>query len=211
MPRPGLPDPYRARARAQGFVARAVYKLKGIDEKYRLFKEGQRVLDLGCSPGSWLQYILPRVGSTGLVVGVDVTPPLIGMAPPLYFVPGEVESLDLAAIIAISPYFDVVVSDLAPKTTGVRGVDQQRSLALAFQAWEYARKLLRPGGHFLVKIFEGPDTPALAAVLEGAFRVCRLVKPPGSRAASRELYLLGLHKLAAPAQDKRRSKPGLRR
>ena len=211
MPRPGLPDPYRTRARVEGYVARAVYKLKEIDERYRLFKEGQRVLDLGCSPGSWLQYIASRIGPRGLVVGIDLTPPEIELAPPLYFIPGEMASLDLEQITALSPVFDVVVSDLAPKTTGRREVDQQRSLDLAFQAWDQARKLLRPGGHFLVKVFAGPDTPALAAVLEGAFRVCRLVKPPGSRAASRELYLLGLHKLAAPAQDKGRSKPGLRR
>jgi len=124
MPRPGFPDSYRTQARAQGFVARSVYKLKEIDEKYRLFCEGQRVLDLGCSPGSWMQYIASRVGSTGLVLGVDLSPPAIKLAPPLYFVPGAVGTLDLEAITAISPDFEVVVSDLAPKTTGMRAVDQ---------------------------------------------------------------------------------------
>jgi len=192
MPRPGVPDPYRTRARAQGFVARAVYKLKEIDEKYRLFQEGQRVLDLGCSPGSWLQYIGSRVGPRGLVLGVDLAQPAIEIAPPLYFMVGEVESLDFKAVAAISPFFDAVVSDLAPKTTGIRAVDQQRSLELAWQAWEVAQKLLRPGGHFLVKVFEGPDTPALGAALKEAFGQTRVVKPAGSRRASREIYLLGL-------------------
>ncbi len=74
MPRPGIPDPFRTRALAEGYVARAVYKLKEIDEKYRLFRQGQRVLDLGCSPGSWLQYIASRVGPRGLVLGVDASP-----------------------------------------------------------------------------------------------------------------------------------------
>lgn len=199
MPRPGEPDYYRSRARAEGYVARAVYKLKEVDEKYHLIKEGQRVLDLGCSPGSWLQYIASRTGPGGLVVGVDATLPGIEMIPPLYFVHGEVTSLDLETIIAISPVFDVVLSDLAPKTTGLRQVDQQRSLELAFLAWEWARKLLRESGHFLVKVFEGPDTPALAAVLKKNFSLCRPVKPAGSRPASREIYLLGLKKRGAPA------------
>ncbi len=199
MPRPGQPDIYRTRARAEGYVARAVYKLKEVDEKYHLFQPGQRVLDLGCSPGSWLQYIASRTGPKGLVVGVDVNPPTIAVAPPLYFVPGEVTSLDLETITAICPVFDVVVSDMAPKTTGMRQVDQQRSLELAFLAWEWAQKLLREGGHFLVKVFEGPDTPTLTAVLKEGFSLCRHVKPAGSRPASREIYLLGLKKRSTPS------------
>jgi 23S rRNA (uridine2552-2'-O)-methyltransferase len=194
MPRPGEPDFFRSRARAEGFVARAIYKLKEVDEKYHLFKEGQRVLDLGCSPGSWLQYIGARIGPRGLVVGVDANPPQIELGAPLYFVQGEVTSIDLKTILAISPVFDVVVSDMAPKTTGMRQVDQQRSLELAFVAWEWASKLLRSGGNFLVKVFEGPDTGTLKAVLKAGFSSCRPVKPAGSRPASREIYLLGLKK-----------------
>jgi 23S rRNA (uridine2552-2'-O)-methyltransferase len=199
MPRPGQPDFYRTRARAEGYVARAVYKLKEVDEKYHLLQTGQRVLDLGCSPGSWLQYIASRVGPGGLVVGVDATPPAIEVAPPLYFIQGEITSLDLERVIALCPVFDVVLSDLAPKTTGMRQVDQQRSLELAGLAWEWTRKLLRPGGHFLVKVFKGPDTLALAAELKRNFRLTRTVKPAGSRPASREIYLLGLKKRGAPA------------
>jgi 23S rRNA (uridine2552-2'-O)-methyltransferase len=199
MPRPGQPDFYRSRARAEGYVARAIYKLKEVDEKYHLIKQGQRVLDLGCSPGSWLQYLASRTGPEGLVVGVDATPPAIVVAPPLYFVHGEVTSLDLETIIALSPVFDVVLSDLAPKTTGHRQIDQQRSLELALLAWEWARRLLREGGHFLVKVFEGPDTPALAAILKQNFNLCRPVKPAGSRPASREIYFVGLKRRGAPA------------
>jgi 23S rRNA (uridine2552-2'-O)-methyltransferase len=208
MPRPGLPDPYRTRAKTEGYVARAIYKLKDIDQKYRLFRDGYRVLDLGCSPGSWLQYIASRIGPAGVAVGIDISPPAIDVAPPLYFLPGEVGSLDLAAVRAISPVFDVVVSDVAPKTTGVREVDQQHSLELAFQAWEGARKLLKPGGHFLVKVFDGPGVPALVAVLKVAFGICRYVKPAGSRPASRELYLLALKKRAVPGQGKMPPQPG---
>ncbi len=198
MPRPGVPDHYRRRARAEGYVARAIYKLKAIDAKYRLFQAGQRVLDLGCSPGSWLQYLGPRVGPGGLVLGVDAVPPAIKLTPPLHFLQGEVESLDLASIRALSPYFEVVVSDLAPKTTGIREVDQERSLALAWRAFEIARQLLKPGGHFLVKVFEGPQTSTLAAALGRTFHRFHRLKPPGSRPASRELYFLGLDKRAVP-------------
>jgi 23S rRNA (uridine2552-2'-O)-methyltransferase len=206
MPRPGVADSYRRQARAEGFVSRAVYKLKTIDEKYRLFRRGQRVLDLGCSPGSWLQYIGSRVGPEGLVLGVDLEAPKISLVHPLYFLPGNVLSLDFEAIQAQSPYFDVIVSDLAPKTSGIKGVDQERSLELAQRAWDAAQKLLAPQGHFLVKIFEGPDTASLAAQLKKAFRRFHRVKPAGSRAASKEYYLLGL----AHQSGKRRQAEGSR-
>jgi len=203
MPRPGVPDSYRIKAQAEGYVARSVYKLKAMDGKYRLLQPGQHVLDLGCAPGSWLQYLASRVGPTGVVVGVDLTPPAVPVAPPVFFVPGDLAGLDFAAVTAISPDFDAVVSDMAPKTTGIREVDQQRSLDLAFTAWEWARKLLKPGGHFLVKVFEGPEVEALIRDLETAFRVCRRVKPPGSRAASKEIYLLALHRRPAEQEKVR--------
>lgn len=203
MPRPGVADSYRRQAQVEGFVSRAVYKLKAIDEKYRLFRRGFRVLDLGCSPGSWLQYIVSCVGPEGLVLGVDLEAPQISLAHPLYFIPGDVLSLDFEAIRAQSPYFDVIVSDLAPKTSGVKGLDQERSLELALCAWETAQKLLAPDGHFLVKIFEGPDTGRLAALLKKAFRQFHRVKPTGSRPASKEYYLLGLGKKTGMRGSKR--------
>lgn len=201
MPRPGVPDSYRTKAQAEGYVARSIYKLKAIDDKYRLLQPGQAVLDLGCSPGSWLQYLASRVGPGGLVVGVDLNPPAIPLAPPVHFVSGEVGHLDLKGVAAISDSFDAVVSDMAPKTTGIRETDQQRSLDLAFQAWEWAKKLLKPGGHFLVKVFEGPGVEVLVRELQAAFRGCRRVKPAGSRAASKEIYLLAMNR--RPAAKKR--------
>ena len=194
MPRPGVPDPYRTKAQAEGYVARAVYKLQALDAKYRLLQPGRRVLDLGCAPGSWLQYLASRVGPRGLVVVVDLNPPAIEVAPPVYFLPGDVGRLDLEAVTALSPSFDLVVSDMAPKTTGIREVDQQRSLDLARAAWEWGRRLLKPGGHFLVKVFEGAGVEALVKELAASFRVCRRVKPPGSRAASKEIYLLAMNR-----------------
>jgi 23S rRNA (uridine2552-2'-O)-methyltransferase len=196
MPRPGVPDPYRTKAQAEGYVARSVYKLQALDAKYRLLQPGRRVLDLGCAPGSWLQFLASRVGPRGLVVGVDLNPPAIDVAPPVHFVPGEVGGPDLEAVTALSASFDVVVSDMAPKTTGIREVDQQRSLDLARAAWEWAQRLLKPGGHFLVKVFEGAGVEGFFKELAAAFKVCRRVKPPGSRAASKEIYLLAMNRRA---------------
>ncbi len=198
MSRPGERDAYRRRAKAEGYVSRAVYKLQAIDRKYRLFRRGQRVLDLGCSPGSWLQYIAGRIGPEGMAVGVDLEPPQVPLRHPLYFVEGDIQSLDFEAIRAQSYSFDVIVSDLAPKTSGIKGVDQQRSLDLAQRAWDAAREFLAPGGHFLVKIFEGPDVEAFTAQIKTAFRQCHRLKPAGSRPASKEYYLLGLGKRATP-------------
>jgi len=194
MPRPGVPDLYRDQARTEGYVARAVYKLKALDDKYHLLHPGQRVLDLGCSPGSWLQYLASKVGPNGLVVGVDVNPLAIAVTPPIRFILGEVGGEDLDAVKALSDSFDAVVSDMAPKTTGIREVDQQRSLDLARAAWDWAKKLLRPRGFFLVKVFEGPGVEALVKELAAAFKDCRRVKPEGSRTASKEIYLLALSK-----------------
>jgi 23S rRNA (uridine2552-2'-O)-methyltransferase len=202
MPRPGMPDAYRTRAQAEGFAARSVYKLKAIDEKYLLLTPGHRVLDLGCSPGSWLQYLASRVGPGGLVVGVDLNQPAIPVTPPIFFVPGEAGGEMLPAVTAISAAFDAVVSDMAPKTTGIRETDQQRSLDLAYAAWQWAQSLLRPGGHFLVKVFEGPGVEGLIKELQAGFRVCRRVKPPGSRAASKEIYLLAMNRRGAGKERK---------
>jgi 23S rRNA (uridine2552-2'-O)-methyltransferase len=197
MPRPVVADSYRRQAQVDGFVSRAVYKLKAIDQKYRLFRRGQRVLDLGCSPGSWLQYIAGRIGPEGLAVGVDLEAPRVPLVHPLYFIPGDVQSLDFEVIRTKSHYFEVIVSDMAPKTSGIKGVDQQRSLELAQRAWETAQELLAPGGHFLVKIFEGPDSEVFTAAVKKAFRQCHRLKPAGSRPASKEYYLLGLGKRTA--------------
>ncbi|MFZ2088251.1 MAG: RlmE family RNA methyltransferase [Desulfobaccales bacterium] len=206
MPRPGVTDSYRRQAQSEGFVSRAIYKLKAIDEKYRLFQPGSRVLDLGCSPGSWLQCIASRVGPQGLALGVDLKAPQVPLVHPLYFLPGDLLSLDFGEIRSKSPYFDVVVSDLAPKTTGIKGVDQQRSLELAQRAWAAAQELLVKGGHFLVKIFEGPDTGVLVSQLKKAFKQCHRIKPAGSRPASKEYYLLGVGKLTDPTQEEQGSK-----
>ena len=191
------PDYYSRRAKAESYASRAVYKLADLDRKYRLFLPGQRVLDLGCAPGSWLQYISSRVGSQGVVIGIDRQPLKIAVKPPIKFIQGDLMHLDPETVQREAPIFEVVVSDLAPATSGIKEVDQARSLELARLSWRWAQQLLARGGHYLVKVFNGPEVPGLVAELKASFREVKIAKPTGSRPESRELYLVGLERLPA--------------
>jgi len=193
-----IPDYFSRRARKENFASRAVYKLADIDQKFRLFHSGQRVLDLGCAPGSWLQYISSRVGPQGLVIGLDRQPLKMTLGPPVHFLLADITTVAPTDLKNLSPIFDVVVSDLAPATSGVKDVDHQRSLTLARLSWDYARELLAPGGHYLVKVFAGPDFPEFVAALKPHFQQVQIVKPTGSRSESREIYLLGRKRLLTP-------------
>jgi len=183
-------DRYFKQARAQGYAARSVFKLEEIDRKLRLLRAGDRVLDLGCRPGSWLQYAVATVGARGAVVGIDRDPlpaPIAGarvLVGDIYKVTDDELRGDLAA-------FDVVLSDMAPDTTGVRATDQARSAALFEEALARAERLLAPGGAFVGKIFQGPDLQAIRQRMTGRFGEVRLVKPDSSRAQSIEIYLAG--------------------
>jgi len=192
------PDYFSRRARHEQFVSRAVYKLADIDKRFRLLHPGQRVLDLGCAPGSWLQYLGSRVGNTGLVVGLDRQPVKVPVKPPVYFRQVDIAALDPHRLKTLTPAFDVVVSDLAPATSGIKDVDHQRSLELARLSWQYARVLLDEGGHYLVKVFEGPDFPGFVAEIRPHFQQVQIVKPEGSRSDSREIYLLARRRLKPP-------------
>jgi 23S rRNA (uridine2552-2'-O)-methyltransferase len=185
------PDYFSRKAHQEQFASRAVYKLAEIDKKYRLFRPGQRLLDLGCAPGSWLQYLSKRVGPTGLVVGVDQQPLKIALPPPVVFIQADIFTVDLEALRRLASEFDGVLSDLAPATSGIKDVDHYRSLTLARRAWEIAQEVLAAGGHFLVKVFAGPDLAAFRQEMTPAFHDLVIVKPHASRQESREVYLLG--------------------
>ncbi len=192
------PDYYSRKARQEQFASRAVYKLADIDRQHRLLQPGQRVLDLGCAPGSWLQYVSSRVGPQGLVVGVDQHPLPNPPGPPIVFRQADITSLPPEDLHHLSAAFDVVLSDLAPATSGIKDVDHQRSLNLARRAWEFAERLLAAGGHFLVKVFAGPDFSAFVAAIKPHFQKVVLIKPTASRKESREIYVLGYQKKAKP-------------
>jgi 23S rRNA (uridine2552-2'-O)-methyltransferase len=186
-------DKYFKRAREQGFAARSVFKLEEIDQKLRLLRKGDRVLDLGCRPGSWLQYAVKTVGAHGAhgaVVGID-RDPLPAPIPGTRVLVGDLFVTPDAELLGDLAAFDVVLSDMAPDTTGVRATDQARSAALFEEALGRAERLLAPGGAFVGKIFQGPDLQTLRRRMAGRFVEVRIVKPDSSRAQSIEIYLAG--------------------
>jgi len=185
-----LNDPYVARAKREGYRSRAAYKLLEIDEKYRILKPGQRVVDLGAAPGGWSQIAAKVVGAKGKVVGIDLLP--IDPMPGVEFI--ELDFLDESApgrlIEMLGGPADVVMSDMAANTTGHKKTDHLRIIGLAEAAIYFAREILAPGGAFIAKVFQGGTENQLLADLKRDFAVVRHVKPAASRADSAELYVM---------------------
>lgn len=182
-------DVYHRRARQQGFRARAVFKLEEIDQKQALLRRGDRVLDLGCAPGSWLQYCQTRVGPTGHLVGLDRST-LEADLPGARLLVGDVHEIAPEALLGELEAFDVVLSDMAPDTIGIRHVDQARSELLFERALELAEAVLAPGGHFVGKLFQGPAFPELVQRCRRGFEAVKIIKPKGSRQESIEQYVV---------------------
>ena len=188
-------DAYFKRAKKEGYLARSVYKLKEIDQRYRLFKRGDRVLDLGASPGSWLQYIAQVVGQKGRVLGLDLNP-IKWENPPAFvqFWERDVLKWDVNEAKKVADAFDVVVSDMAPATTGIKDVDAFRSFKLANRALEIALALLRPQGHFVCKVLEGGEMKDFLLKCKQQFSFVKVFKPQSSRRESREVFVVALKK-----------------
>jgi 23S rRNA (uridine2552-2'-O)-methyltransferase len=185
-------DSYARRAREEKWLARSVYKLEEIDRKFRLIRKGHRVLDLGCYPGSWSQYGIRKVGPKGDVVGIDLTPPERLASPRFRYLKADVLILDPEGLRREVGPKDVILSDLAPQTTGIRLTDASRSMALARKALELAQVVLEGNGNFVCKVFEGEDLKAFTEEAAPFFRVTRLFRPSAVRKGSREVYLLGI-------------------
>ncbi|HMC93421.1 MAG TPA: RlmE family RNA methyltransferase [Polyangia bacterium] len=183
-------DAFFRKARGAGFAARAVYKLEEIDKRLRLLRAGDRVLDLGCRPGSWLQYALKVVGPHGAVVGID-RDPLPQPIPGARVLRGDAFTTSDGELLGKLAAFDVVLSDMAPNTTGIRATDQARSAALFGEALARAERLLAPGGAFVGKIFQGPDLESIRRRLADRFSDVRTIKPDSSRSESVEIFLCG--------------------
>jgi len=187
-----LDDHYSRQARQAGYPARSVFKLEELDLKYHLFRPGQRVLDLGCAPGSWSLYAAQKVGREGLVLGLDLKPPALKAEPAqLSFLTADILAASPDLVKPQGP-FDLVLSDLAPDTCGRKEVDQARSLALVRAAWVWAEALLKSGGHFLYKIFQSPEGEDFSRDLKEKFNKIELLKPRATRSRSREIFGLGL-------------------
>jgi 23S rRNA (uridine2552-2'-O)-methyltransferase len=184
-------DRFHQKAKREGYLARAVYKLEEIDAKHHIFERGMtRVLDLGCAPGSWLQYAREHIGDGAQLVGLDrgalQRPP-----PGARIVVGDVMTVDVQELLGELPAFDIVLSDMAPDTSGVRHLDQARSEVLFERALEIATAVLAPGGNFVGKLFQGPDFKRLTEAVRARFAVQKTAKPASSRQISIEQYVIG--------------------
>ncbi len=184
-------DPAYQRAKQSGYAGRAVFKLEELDQRFRLLKKGSRVLDLGCWPGSWLQYAAERVGSDGRLVGVDLKEVSIALPETVETFVGDVDKLRPDALVKRFGAFDVVISDMAPHTTGDRAGDQHGSEELFLRALDIAEGALRPGGHFAAKVFQGPRFPELLRAVKAAFQEHKAFRPKNTRAGSFEQYVVG--------------------
>jgi 23S rRNA (uridine2552-2'-O)-methyltransferase len=185
-------DHYTCRARSEKWLARSVYKLEEIDKKFKLIRQGHRLLDLGCAPGSWSQYSIKKVGTQGNVVGVDLKGPPPFSAPNFRFIEGDILTLDPQWLAKEIGMRDLVISDMAPYTTGVKLTDTSRSMELAERSLEIALIVLKKQGHLLCKVFEGEDLKALRRKCDHCFDQTRLVRPSAVRKGSKEIYVLGL-------------------
>ena len=188
----GWEDHYTRRARQEKWLARSVYKLQEIDEKYKLLGPGDRLLDLGCYPGSWSQYGARKVGNKGQVVGIDIKEPDRFSAPNFRFIKADVLALDVERLKKEIGLRSAVISDLAPQTTGINLADTSRSMELAKSALRIAVSLLQKNGHFLCKVFEGEDLKTLRKDASSYFSRVRIARPAAVRKKSKEVYLLGL-------------------
>ena len=190
-------DPFVVEAKARGYRSRAAFKLAEIDQRFGLIRRGARVIDLGCAPGGWLQIAIER--GAAQVAGIDLLP--VAPIPPARILEADFTGPEvggqLIALIGGAP--DLILSDMAPNTTGHRQTDHLRIVGLIEAAAEFAVANLRPGGAFVTKAFQGGETGALLAALKRDFTEVRHVKPRASRAESSELYLLarGFRRLRA--------------
>lgn len=194
-------DHFFLKAKRENYPARSIYKLKELDNKFRLFRPGMKVLDLGAAPGSWSLGAAERVGAGGLVLACDLDPADAAFPPQVRFFVEDVfaRSPEFEAVLTQTAPFDVVLSDLAPRTTGAKFADQSRSLALSLEALAVAERYLAQGGGFAVKIFMGPDMQDLLRPMRERFAAVKSFKPRSSRPESKEIFFVGLAFRGAPA------------
>jgi len=188
------PDHWNERAKKDGYSARSAYKLEEIQRRFQVIPRNPRVVDLGCAPGSWTEYIARVTRHTGTVVGIDIED-----------VPGYRGQLLQESIFDVDPQrvldilggpADLVVSDMAPATTGTRFTDHVRQIELAEAGRALAEAVLRPGGNFVVKVFDGEDAPAFVLRMRKGYARAKRVKPEATRNKSVEFFMVGMGRKA---------------
>ncbi len=185
-------DFYFKQAKKENYAARAVFKIQEIDDKFRIFKPGYKILDLGAAPGSWSQYAAKKVGPQGRILGVDLQPIKITL-PNALFITADMRELNLGETMTsngIAPPFDVVLSDMAPKTCGIRVTDQMRSLELCDLALATAERFLRPRGSFVAKLFHSDEFEGFRNRLRERFGKVEVLRPQSTRKESKEIFFI---------------------
>ena len=190
-------DFYYRKAKKDKYPARSVYKLEEIQRKYQLLNKGDSVLDLGCFPGSWSLYASECVGPRGVVVGVDLhqaeKAPREGGADIHWLCQDITDPQFIPTVRKIRSAFKVIISDLAPKTTGNRWADHQQSMRLVEHTLVLAESLLHDKGNYLCKVFQGEDLPQFVSHLKKQFGQVKTIKPDSSRKESREIFVVGIN------------------
>jgi 23S rRNA (uridine2552-2'-O)-methyltransferase len=187
-------DHYFLKAKQENFKARSVYKLQEIHERWKLIKPGSHILDLGAAPGSWSQYAAKIVGPKGGIVAIDLSEMDL-KEPNVHIVQGDAFEYPFAEKfkeLGWPEKLDAVISDMAPKTTGIKSVDQARSAVLCDQALHLAKAWLRPGGYFVCKFFFSDDFKLLQTAMKASFQRVEVIKPDSTRRESKELFLIGI-------------------
>lgn len=183
-------DSFYTRAKTAGYRSRAAFKLEELATTERLLRRGDTVIDIGAWPGGWLQVAARLVGPGGRVIGIDLQPIAPLPDPHVSVIAGDITlaGVQEQVLQRCGGQADVVLSDLAPKLTGVRVRDEARAQALVENVLEFARRVLRPGGVFIVKLFMSDELPQFTARLRGFFRAVRTTRPEATRKASSEIY-----------------------
>ncbi|MFN3534255.1 MAG: SAM-dependent methyltransferase [Desulfatiglandales bacterium] len=185
-------DHFTERAKLEGYKARSVYKLREIHERFRVFKLGDKVLDLGCYPGSWSQFALEQVGERGRVFGIDILEVRDLSDHRFSFHRADVLRLSPGELLDLVGPVDVVLSDLAPSTTGIRVVDSAKFMELVLKALEVAKTVLKPNGIFVFKAFESKELGILRHEIRSLFRNLKAFRPKATRARSKEVFTICL-------------------
>jgi len=186
-------DFYYRKAKLEGLRSRAAYKLKQLDKKFKIFKGVKKVLDLCCAPGGWLQYSLSRIGEDGLIIGVDLVE--IAPLPNVRFIRGDItreETLEKIVKVA-NGKIDLVLSDCSPNVSGIWELDHARQIYLAETSLKIARKVLRKGGKFVVKVFQGDLFNNYLDKVREFFKIVKVTKPEASRKESAEMYVIAFN------------------
>ncbi len=187
-------DHYSEQAKKEQYPARSVFKLKEAQKKFHLIKKGDRVLDLGCSPGSWLLYAAELTGKRGRVLGIDLKTIRIKIPPQAETLTADILTIDRAWIDKqeLGDRFNVVLSDMAPATTGNKALDAARSFQLCQAALSIVEMVLKPGGSLICKIFQGEEFKEFSDTVRSRFKRHKIFKPQSSRKGSKEIFILGM-------------------